>query len=76
MTANDRRVHGRAADGTEVVRYDRAGKWWIEDADGSRRPLSLAGAVDVMRQPQSIWYPGVLGGRAFDARVIKFRSSR
>jgi hypothetical protein len=40
----DRRVHARYGI-TEIVRYDRAGKWWIEltDGSGSRRqvPVSL-----------------------------------
>ena len=33
----DRRVHARGRDGLEVVRYDRAGKWYLENP----RPGSL-----------------------------------
>lgn len=75
----DRRVH-LTADSyrrgrVEIVRYDRAGKWWAEYGDGTRQRLYLAGAVVFAKLPGSVWHRGLPGGRAFDAKVIQFRSS-
>jgi hypothetical protein len=36
---SDRTVHAVRNDGTEIVRYDRAGKWRAEKADGSSFPF-------------------------------------
>ena len=63
---NDRTVHGRTADGYEIVRYDRAGKWYLEGI-GSRRPISLSAAV--RGAIDGVAYLGRPGGRTFDARA-------
>jgi hypothetical protein len=69
---SDRTVHATSIY-TVVVRYERAGKWYIEDLLGpDRHPVSLAEAV---RHVTAFWrhdvtiYFGRPGGRAFDAAV-------
>lgn len=71
MTA-DRTVHAETAT-WEVVRYDRAGKWWVEKKDGSeRQSLTFRQAVE---QGKAVIYEGGTihrgrpGGRAFDRAV-------
>lgn len=69
---SDRRVH---ATGTyiEVVRYDRAGKWYIEDRHrGGRERVSLALAVQIARSLRKAGgkvHLGLPGGGAFDRLV-------
>lgn len=65
----DRRVHAVFQDGGEIVRYDRAGKWWYERGD-YRRQLSLNEAVQFVSD-ESQWNRGVPGGRTFDSRVAR-----
>lgn len=75
--ANNRTVHGVADDGGEIVRYDRAGKWYVEYYGGSetpddlrvRHPLSLDAAVFLARLPGARVFFGRPGGSRFDARV-------
>jgi hypothetical protein len=43
----ERIVHAKTADGTEIVRYDKAGKWYAEPSEGKRRSISLSEAVDL-----------------------------
>lgn len=65
----DRRVHATSAAGDEVVRYDRAGRWWLERADGTRAPLRLTTAVAeaiVFARTGGRVHLGLLGGRQFD----------
>lgn len=64
----DRTVHGlNAAREAEVVRYERAGKWYLEPKDGSRRtPLTLAQAVETAAAGHVLL--GRAGGLAFDAK--------
>lgn len=74
----DRRVHVTIVpfdgDRIEIVRYDRAGKWWYESG-GVRRPLTLAEAVRFAEdRPAVIWHEGRPGGKVFDARVRLLRS--
>ena len=57
----------RLKDGAEIVRYDRAGKWYYESGSYRRR-LTLAEAVQFVTRP-SEWMPGKPGGGAFDCRV-------
>lgn len=68
----DRVVHGLTETSAEIVRYERAGKWYIEPTDGSRRTavtitraaeLAIAGTV----------FPNRAGGQAFNAKVAKLR---
>lgn len=69
---SDRRVHAFCVE-YEVVRYDRAGKWFIEFGSlEPRRRLTLASAVDAAVET---WdhggspKMGVPGGGAFDAKL-------
>lgn len=68
---NDRRVHARWEQ-MEVVRYDRAGKWYLEPTDkrAPRQQVTIQGAADY-----AIWaeenrhgevFFDVPGGGAFD----------
>lgn len=74
MRRDDRRVHA-FGDSAEVVRYDRAGKWFIESKIGlvPARRVSINDAVD---KAMRLWYEdngsvnfGLPGGSAFDKKV-------
>lgn len=64
----DRTIHARL-DGTHIVRYDRAGKWYAEREDGTRSPLTLDDAVHLATRFGAYVYLGQPGGKAFDAKV-------
>ncbi len=67
----DRRVHASLADGSFVVRYDRAGKWfheWPNKWMRSRR-LTLQEAVDLATEPGARVNLGLSGGLSFDRKV-------
>ena len=66
---DDRRVHAVTAIGSEVVRYGRAGKWYLEAAGEKRQPLSLAAAVRLAAGWDADLRLGLPGGRMFDAAV-------
>lgn len=74
----DRRVHayGQTPEGTkfEIVRYDRAGKWYCE-TDGTRRPIDLATAVtlaaDISKRGGGQIFWNRVGGTMFDSRLRK-----
>jgi len=71
---DDRTVHAvRRHDGAEIVRYDRAGKWYLERVDGSRSPLTLRGAV--REAVGGRVHFGRPGGRIFDAAVVRAREA-
>jgi hypothetical protein len=68
----DRTVHAWGDSG-EVVRYDRAGKWYFEPKDGPRR---LLGVSDAAIKALWLWYHdngsvnfGLAGGGMFDQMV-------
>jgi hypothetical protein len=75
----DRRVHAED-DSIEVVRYDRAGKWYVE----SKRPLipcravsldkAVHIAVDCVANGGKV-HLGLSGGRAFDAKMRDRRAT-
>lgn len=75
----DRVVHGHFLTPedvrTEVVRYDRAGKYYLEGEDKRRKPVTLQGAVDALLSPEAgddakaEYYLGKFGGQKFDACV-------
>lgn len=75
---SDRTVHATLANGDEIVRYDRAGKWYIEYAANwegrGRKPLTLAAAAS-LAAGNARWYSGRSGGSQFDAKVRRLRSS-
>lgn len=76
----DRRVHvsivSQRSGLIEIVRYDRAGKWWRETAN-DRRQLPIAEAVYLTHQhavkmkDQVTWRAGLQGGSLFDAALWK-----
>lgn len=79
MTASDRRVHIRLSDGREIVRYDRAGKWYIEyppRGDGARYALRFADAVSWASMPDAEVFTGLSGGGAFDRAVKDLVAAR
>jgi len=69
---SDRRVHAVLVDDTEIVRYDRSGKWYVEPRKGKRRGVSVREAA---RQAGSVGtvYLGLPGGSTFDRIVVKAR---
>lgn len=76
----DRRVHATLGNGAEIVRYDRAGKWYYEHepigAQPVRRQLSLTEAVQFVGDEDE-WHDGLPGGTQFDRRLkLKFDSAR
>lgn len=65
----DRRVHARTEDGREIVRYERAGKWYWENSDHRKR-ITFGEAVRLARLSGSMVVYGVPGGKRFDAEVV------
>lgn len=72
---DDRQVHASHPDGREVVRYNRAGKWYIERPAWPRyrrRHVDVGEAVRLARliyAQGGIWYEGQPGGKVFDRRM-------
>lgn len=54
---------------TEVVRYNRSGKWWLESADGRQQLTFNEAVAKVEDRPLVTWHEGRAGGRMFDATV-------
>lgn len=73
--SSDRTVHARGGN-VEVVRYDRAGKWWLESIDGKhpRKPVTLNKAalvaLDMLHSEHGQVFFGKPGGGAFDRQVL------
>ncbi len=77
----DRRVHARTPRLAEIVRYDRAGKWYLEwpgdrEWSAGRAALSLEAAAQIACEPGVQVRLGVPGGLRFDARVTAIREGR
>jgi len=70
--AQDRMVHAVTYDGVEVVRYDRAGKWYLEGRF-ARVPTTLNGAVQTAIKNSGDIRLGLPGGGRFDALVRRLR---
>ncbi len=74
LKPTDRTVHATLpTQDAEVVRYDRAGKWYVEPRDPElrrrkRRRIALNEAVR-LTVADGTWHEGRTGGRAFDAKV-------
>lgn len=73
--ADDRTVHIELPDGREVVRYDRAGKWYIEGPNITRLQLDLFHAAAQAIRPGARVFTGRPGGRAFDAAVRRLTTN-
>lgn len=75
----DRTVHAYGR-GYEIVRYDRAGKWYVESVDGSRRAVTLDQAVrealHISKRGSGDVHFGLPGGSAFDARYRRSLKAR
>lgn len=76
----DRTVHATVPGSGEIVRYDKASKWYLEYPPKTLKPrtkLSLAGAVDLAlkheREPGCCIFLNRAGGTMFDARVRKLK---
>lgn len=69
----DRIVHG-LYDGGEIVRYDRAGKWYLEGP--LKRRLHLVVAEAAALAASGTWYSDRSGGQAFDAKVRRLRDQQ
>jgi hypothetical protein len=68
--SDDRTIHAIDRHGKQIVRYDRAGKWYLEDQHGRWRVrISLAKAVHEATQVGSHVYLDLPGGQRFDAAV-------
>lgn len=63
--SDDRTVHARCGE-LEIVRYDRAGKWWFE-----WNPPRMRAALRVDLDDAVV---AASGGKMFDARVQKARA--
>ena len=70
----DRTVHGQTLDGGDVVRYELAGKWYVEYRDGRKRlPITLRlAAIAVIEGAHFPFRPG--GSRLF-VEVRKLRKA-
>ena len=68
----DRTVHGKTADGREIVRYDRAGKWYLESPIDARVAIALADAVRLATDGSA--YLDRPGGLQFDAQVQRLNA--
>lgn len=72
---DDRTVHARFATGLEVVRYDRAGRWYFEKEGEKRQRVTIQQAVSLVRdalrekEPSVEVFTGKPGGGAFDRKV-------
>jgi hypothetical protein len=61
----DRTVHGMTVEGYEIVRYDRAGKWYVE-GNGYRTHVSVSKAATLATEPGGRVFLGLGGGGRFD----------
>ncbi len=74
MKPYDRTVHARYRD-MEIVRYDRAGKWYLEPTipGCKRQHVTIKVAAESARwgllNAGGSWTPGLSGGSAFDRLV-------
>lgn len=66
---SDRTVHAEN-EACEIVRYDRAGKWYIEPRNGERRHVGVRqAAVSAAMARDMTIHRGRRGGAAFDRAV-------
>jgi hypothetical protein len=76
----DRTVHARWAQ-MEVVRYNRAGKWYLEPVGSNlkRQQVTLKKAVEYAlwaeREREGAIFGGLPGGGAFDHKVASTRAA-
>ena len=72
----DRTVHATGPGGRRIVRYNRAGKWYIEMPGCRRQHRSINEAALVaalwVRTDQGQVHYGLPGGSRFDALIRRF----
>lgn len=67
MTTEARTVHASNELGQEIVRYDRAGKYYLEQDGYARQHLTLGQAVSIATHvPDWQINYGLMGGSSFD----------
>jgi hypothetical protein len=66
--SDDRRVHAATPEGWEIVRYDRAGKWYAETLTWRER-ITFDMAVYHATRAGAKPHLGLPGGTRFDAAV-------
>ena len=76
---DDRTVHA-AYDGIEIVRYNRAGRWYAEPTDGGKRTqLTIRKAAQLAVQGEQTGQGTIRfhlpGGDAFERHVIRTRAA-
>lgn len=76
MVDSDRSVHARLPDGAEVVRYDRAGMWYMERPGAPRTWLKLADAISWASVDDAKVFYGLPGGSRFDRAVRRARGQQ
>lgn len=59
--------HGRSGEVAEIVRYDRAGKWYYESPT-QRRKITIDEAVQFIDRDSKVFF-GKPGGSTFDRKV-------
>ncbi len=69
----DRRVHAVLGDGSLIIRYDRAGKWFQEFPDKRRQKIDIRTAARLAAPARTVNL-GLPGGNTFDALVRKIRA--
>ena len=65
----DRRIHAQFPDGSVLVRYDRAGKWyqeWSPEAMKPRQQLSVRAAAATAKALATTIHFGLPGGTVCD----------
>lgn len=67
-----RTVHAKTRDGTEIVRYDQSGKWFLESFE--RVPVSVGRAAREAEYAEVRF--GRPGGSVFDRTVKSLREER
>lgn len=75
MSKSDRCVHARLVNGSEIVRYDRAGKWYVE-GDVDRRKTTVTGAARLAAQEGAVVLYSLPGGSRFEAKVRVMRAQK
>lgn len=69
---SDRAIHGYTAGGDAIVRYDRAGKWYVEPKDGKRRQVNLTEAATLAIAGRAL---DAYGGQAFRAKIRQMQGA-
>lgn len=69
----DRTVHGYTAEGHPIVRYERAGKWYVEPENGKRRHVKITEAAQLAVAGRPLLDRA--GGQVFDARVRRIQGA-